>query len=242
MKIHRAYRTELRPNNRQITMLLRHVGTARFAYNWGLQKKQEVHDMNQLPVPHIKYPTAIDLHKVLVLLKKTEFQWMYEVSKCAPQEALRDLDKSFVNFFQKKTGFPCFKSRKDGVGSFRLTGHITVSDRYIKLPRIGKVRLKETNYLPTDKHVLSATVSQRAGRWFVSVATEEEIEVPTSTGPIAGVDLGINHLAVVSDGTIISNPKALNHYSRKLKRVQREVSRRKKVLEKISIDLRYTIW
>lgn len=227
MKINRAYKTELKLNDRQRTSCLKHAGTARFAYNWGLQRKNEVKAINQLPVPLVKNPMAMDLHKELVLLKKTDFQWMYEVSKCAPQEALRDLDRAFKNFFDGRARYPKFKSKRCPK-SFRLYKSIILSDAHIQLPRLGKLRLKERCYLPIDAKILSATVSERAGRWFVSLSVEECIEVPNNEGPLVGVDLGIKALATVSDGTIVPNPKPLSRYERKLKRQQREVSRKKK--------------
>ncbi len=228
MLIKRAYRTELDPNNVQKTNLMKHCGAARFAYNWGIQRKEEVYRMNQLPVPHIKTPTAIDLHKELVVLKQGGLSWMYEVSKCAPQEALRDLDVAYKNFFEKRAGHPRFKSRKNRIGSFRLTGSIKAHDDRIQLPRLGKIRLKEKGHLPTDTRVLSTTVSEQAGRWFVSIGVEEEIEAPEIDGEVVGIDLGISRLAVVSDGTFIENPRALKVHERKLKSLQKEVSRKKK--------------
>jgi putative transposase len=227
MLIRRAYKTELDPNNVQRTALLKHAGVARFAYNWGLQRKRGVRILNILPVPRIKTPTAMDLHRELNRLKRTKYPWMYEVSKCAPQEALRDLDRAFKSFFEGRAKYPKFKSRKRGIGSFRLTGSIRVFHDSVQLPRIGVVRLKEKGYLPVEGvHILSATVSERAGRWFVSLQVEEEIEVPINTGPVVGVDIGISRLAVVSDGTIIENPKALASFERKRKRLQRSLSRK----------------
>ena len=227
--IERAYKVELDPTNVQRTSLLRHAGCARWAYNWGLQRKQEVWWMNQLPVPHIKTPTAIDLHKELNERKQRDLRWMYDASKCAPQEALRDLDRAYLNFFQGRARFPRFKSRHRGVGSFRLTGSIHTHDHHIDLPNIGRVRLKERGYLPSGAPVRSATVSERAGRWYVSLGVENEVPDPVPPlGPVVGVDLGINALATVSDGTVFANPKALRARERKLKHLQREVSRKKK--------------
>ena len=228
MKVSRAYSVELDPTNVQRTSMLRHAGIARFAYNWGLQRKQEVWWMNQLPIPRVKTPTAIDLHRELNLRKKQDLAWMYESSKCAPQEALRDLDRAYRSFFEGRARFPRFHSRHRGPGSFRLTGSIRVRDRQIGLPRIGRVRLKEHGYLPETTPILSATVSERAGRWYVSVAVEEGRPDPTPiVGEVVGVDLGLNHLATVSDGTVIENPKALVGRWRKLQHLQREVSRKR---------------
>jgi putative transposase len=116
------------------------------------------------------------------------------------------------------------------LGGFRLTGAIHIFDNAIQLPRLGRLRLKEHGYLPVeDVHILSATVSERAGGWFVSVQVEREIPDPKATyQPVAGVDLGILALATVSDGTRIENPHALKSSLRNIKRLQRVVSRRKK--------------
>jgi putative transposase len=234
MIVLRAFKTELDLNNKQRTACIRHAGAARFAYNWGLARKQEAFANGE------KSPTAIDLHRELNALKKIELPWMYEVSKCAPQEALRDLDKAFANFFRRvkekkagrnvKVGFPRFKSKKHGLGGFRLTGVIRVFEKAIQLPRLGALRLKERGYLPTSGvHILSATISEKAGRWFVSLQVEMEVPDPVmEEKPVAGVDLGINRMAQVSDGTYLENPRALKRSLTRLKRLQRVVSRRKK--------------
>jgi putative transposase len=218
--IKRAFRYELDLNNEQRTACLKHAGAARWAFNFGLRRKKEAYAAGE------KTPTAIDLHRELNVLKATEIPWMYDVSKCAGQEALRNLDRAFVNFFQKRARFPRFKSRKHGIGSFRLTGSIWVSGKSIQLPRLGTLRLKEESAV-TDK-VLSATVSERAGRWFVSLQVETSIAVPDNQGPTVGVDLGIHKLATVSDGKVFENPKSYRRNLRLLRRAQQTVSRRQK--------------
>lgn len=224
MEIIRAYKTELKLNNEQVTDCLNHAGAARFAWNWGLGRRIEAYKDDG------KTLNAIALHRELNVLKKTDLSWLYDVSKCSPQEALRDLDKAYANFFAHRAKFPKFKSKKNAKNnlSFRLTGAIKVFENYVKLPRLGKLRLKEKGYLPIDKHVLSATVSEKAGRWLVSLQVKENIEVPVNDGEAAGVDLGIKTMAYVSDGNMFENPKALKLYERKLKRAQRKVSRRVK--------------
>ena len=146
---------------------------------------------------------------------------MYDMSKCAPQEALRNLETAFVHFFRRcalkkqgkwkgKLGYPRFKTKKQGLGSFRLTGSIVVYPGAIQLPRLGRLRLKERGYLPVSVTVgvkiLSATISEQAGHWYVSIQVEQEREIPANTGPVVGVDLGVKSLATLSDGTVIPNP------------------------------------
>ena len=126
-------------------------------------------------------------------------------------------------------GYPQFKTKKKGLGSFRLTGRIVVSEKAIVLPRLGRLRLKEREYLPTaGVKILSATVSEQAGHWYVSLQVEEEQAVPENTGPVVGIDLGIKGLATLSDGEVIPNPRHLKRRLKKLKRLQRVVSRRKR--------------
>ena len=217
MTINRAYKVELDPNNNQRTLLLKHAGCARFAYNWGVEKVKDG-----------AKPNAIALHRELNALKPTDFPWMYDVSKCAAQEALRDLQKAFSNFFAGRAKFPKFKSKHDGIGSFRLTGTIKVEGKRIQLPRLGWLRLKEAEYIPQDAHILSATVSQSAGRWYVSVLVREEsAQQPLNQGKL-GIDLGIKTLATCSDGTQYANPKAIAKHEKKLKRLQRKLSRQQK--------------
>jgi len=200
-----------------------HAGTARVAYNWGLAYRKELYEQKKETI------NSIGLHKELNKLKKKEFEWMYKVSKCSPQEALRDLDKSYKNFFAGRAKYPKFKKKKTtSGGSFRLTGTIRIGSDQIQLPRLGRIRLKEKNYIPKKKHILSVTVSSKAGRWFVSVLVEEEFEVQLNNNPAEGVDLGIKELAIISDRTIFHNPKALPIKQRKLKRQQRAFSRTKK--------------
>jgi putative transposase len=235
MRVQRAYKTELDLNNWQLTACRQHAGAARWAYNWGLQVKQERYRATRTS------PTAIELHRELNALKKSDVPWMYQVSKCAPQEALWNLDAAFAQFFRRcalkkqgkwkgKLGYPRMKTKKKGLGSFRLTGRIVVTDKAIVLPRLGRLRLKEREYLPTGSEVqiLSATVSEQAGHWYVSVQVEEEQAVPENTGHVVGIDLGVKSLATLSDGEVIPNPCHLQRRMKKLKRLQQVVSRRKK--------------
>src|SRR5437667_6958966 len=233
MKVVRGYRTELDLNDEQRTACLKHAGCARFAYNWGLARSVAAYRTTG------KRPTAIDLHRDLNKLKKTEYPWMYEVSKCAPQEALRDLEQAYRNFFRRvalkkqgkwkgKLGFPKPKKKSKAIGSFRLTGSIKVFSDAVKLPRLGRLRLYEHDFIPTDARVLSATVSEEAGRWFVSIQVEIEQDKPAPTATSAvGVDLGIKTLATLSDGKTFANPRALKHAQKRLRRLERQKSRRK---------------
>jgi putative transposase len=234
LRVTRAYKAELDLNDRQVTACKRHAGAARYASNWGLSRKQDAYKATG------KSPSAIDLHRELNALKTTELAWMYQVSKCAPQEALRNLDTAFAHFFRRctlkqegkwqgKLGYPQRKTKKQGLGSFRLTGSIVVFPDAIQVPRLGRVRLKEHGYLPVaGVTILAATVSEQAGHWYVSLQVEQERAVPTNTGPVVGVDLGVKSLATLSDGTVIPNPTPLKRRLKKIKRLHRAVTRKQK--------------
>lgn len=228
MLIYRAYRYELDPNNRQRTHMAKHAGCARFTFNWGLEERIKKY---RTKTGKERFTNSIEQHRELNRLKLSKFPWMYEVSKCAPQGALQDLDKAFLNFrrgLRKGTriGFPKFK-KKGRNDSFRLEGTIKVTGKVIQLPRIGKLRLKETPKILG--RILNATVSRKADRWFVSICVEQDMPDPASAfGPKIGVDLGISSLATLSDGTEFENPRALASKLRKLKKLSRQVTRKRK--------------
>jgi putative transposase len=199
----------------------------------------------------------MELHRELNALQQTDVSWMYDVSKCAPQEALRNLDRAFDGFFRRaklkkagkyrdKLGFPKRKSRKRGLGSFHLRGTIVMFPDAIQLPRLGRLRLKERSYLPTSGvAVLSATVSEHGGHWYVSVQVEQAHVVPENTGPVVGVDVGLKRLATMSDGLIEENPRHLRQRLKQIKRLQRAVTRtvkgsqnRKKAARKLGAEHR----
>jgi putative transposase len=234
MIVKQGYRTELHLNNEQITACKKHCGASRWAYNYGLRRKQEARAAG-FPMPY-----AAQLHREINALKQTDIPWAYEVSKCSFQEGLRDLDDGFKHFFRKcklkregkwkgKCGYPRYKSKKKGLGSARFTGAIPVYPDTIQLPRLGVLKLKERDYLPMNAKIGSATITEQAGRWFVSICVHVEQKEPErAAGPIIGVDLGIKALATVSDGKTRDNPKVLRKKLKKLKRLSRQHSRKVK--------------
>ena len=217
--MNKSYKTQLKPNREQISLFKKHLNASRFAFNWALGQKKESFDKKD------KTPSGYALDKIFNKLKKTENTWLYEVSNTCHQEAIQDCDKAFQDFFRRckkkqkgKKGFPKFKSKRNDKQSFRLKGFLHATKTHVKLPRIGWVRLKQRDYLPQNSKILSATVSHRAGRWFVSLNVEEEhIPLPKKEG-IIGVDLGIKHTAVCSDGQVFESPKPLAKYAKKLLR------------------------
>ena len=226
MTVNQAFRYEMDPTVRQRRLLAEAAGTARYAFNWGLHLCKRLLKAGR-PVPH-----AAELHRQWNA-DKPQRSWVYGVSKCCGQEALRDLDRAFANFWRgrkegRRVGFPCFRRKHGRRDSFRLTGSIKVHPRSVSLPRIGCVRTKET----TEKfrgRILSATVSREADRWYVSLAVEVERDDPQPVeGPVVGIDLGLKSFAVLSDGTRLESPKPLAKAQRRLRHQQRLHSRKQR--------------
>lgn len=219
--IYKSYKTELNPNNKQKTLFKQYAGTARFVYNWALALLQEDYKSEK----KIK-PSAITLHKLLVIQKNDHFKWMKDISKWCPQNSLRNLELAYKKFFKKQNAFPKFK-KKGQRDYFTLDTPIIIKDNKIKLPKIGWIKLKEHDYIPNGKPK-SVTISLKANRWFVALKYETEIEQKHYENTVIGVDLGIKSLAVTSDGEIFESPRKLKSKEEQLKRLQRKFSRQQK--------------
>src|SRR5258708_25866864 len=155
MKITRRYKTQLDPNVKHNLLLCQCEATARFDNNYDHARKQEDYKESG------KFISAMDLQKELTARKHTDLPWLKGVSKWIVQNALRDLDQAYDNFFRRvrerkagkkhqSLGFPKFKSQSQGRGSFRLDKPIRVSEDRIQLPKLGTIRLKEHSYIPTS--------------------------------------------------------------------------------------------
>ncbi|MDD5511066.1 MAG: transposase [Dehalococcoidales bacterium] len=220
-----AHKIEIYPNNKAITYFVMCFGVARFAYNWALQIcKKSLADKE-------KVPSGYDLSKLLNSIKREQYPWMYGVSKWVVQKSLYNLAEAFQRFFKKTSRFPKFKKRGVCRDSFYTgVGCFTVSGNHIKLPNIGWIRMSQGLRFPGK--LLSVVISRTAGRFFASIQVEVD---DTYVYPHAcesqasvGVDLGVKDLVVLSDGQKFSNPKVLRYYERKLKRLQRQLSREQK--------------
>ncbi|MEV0703938.1 IS607 family element RNA-guided endonuclease TnpB [Saccharopolyspora sp. NPDC050389] len=249
-----AYRFALDPNPVQEAGLRSHCGAQRFAFNWGLgrikanrdQRKAEASyglDGDEL-TPAVSW-SAYSLRKDWNQVKDTVAPWWQDNSKETYSSGLANLAAALKNWDDsnkgkrkgRRLGFPRFKGRRAGLSCRFTTGSFGLVDRdrrHVKLPRIGVVRTHESTR-KLARHVergsariRSATVSYRAGRWFVSFSVEIIRNDPVATRPGAtvGVDLGITSLAVLSTGEVIANPKHLEAALCELQRLQRQASRR----------------
>ena len=229
MKQIRAYKTELDPNNKQRTWLGRCCGAARFVYNWGLAEWQEQYELGG-------YPSQYALCRYFNSIKTERCPWIRELPYAVTEAALANLGTAFKHFFRRvkagqTPGYPKFKKRGRS-SSFQLCSTRVERDR-VRLTGLGWVRLKERGYIPTTDSGVKfggyATISERAGRWYISVLTMDDTPVERNDSTLViGIDFGLKTLAVCSDGTTYENPRPLREAQRQLKRVQRELTRRKK--------------
>ncbi len=244
MRVHQAYRYALDPSPRLERQLASHVGATRFAFNWGLAVVKERLDAKAFGEPGQVPWTLAALRKAWNREKETVAPWWREHSKEAYAAGFESLANALKNYFDsragkrrgRRVGFPTFRKKGRGRQSTRFTtGAIRVADRtHVVLPRLGQIRTHEgTAALLARLHagtarILSATVSLEGTRWHVSFTCEVERDAGVPTRPVAvvGADAGLRHLAVVSTGELVSNPRPLRRAGRKIARLNRELARR----------------
>lgn len=226
MLIHKSFKTELDLTPEQEVLCRKHIGARRFVYNWMLAQCIFAKE-NKLPRPSI-----YDLIKKFRAEVKPTLEWYSEISAKTEEGAARDLDRAYKHFFRriksgkkgKSAGFPKFKKKRDGIGSF-YTNTVVVTEKSIRVLRVGWLKLKERGYIPINTHISNATISTRGGKWFISCQGEIEIAHIEKDGVI-GVDLGIKHAVVTSDSDFIDAPKPIYRYARKLRRLNKSLSRK----------------
>ncbi|MEV5891910.1 RNA-guided endonuclease InsQ/TnpB family protein [Nonomuraea fuscirosea] len=226
------YNFRLYPTPGQRQALARAFGCARTVFNDGLRMRQEARE-NGLP-----YISDGDLSKqVITQAKKTpERAWLGEVSAVVLQQALADLNTAYRNFFASITGKrkgpkvapPRFRSKRDRRQAIRFTRNarftVTTGGR-LRLPKIGDVPVRWSRSLPAEP---STVIKDSAGRYFASFVVETGDEPLPETVAEVGIDLGLTHFAVLSDGRKIDNPRFLRHAERRLKKAQQALSRKAK--------------
>lgn len=213
----KAYKYRLYPNKEQQECFAKCFGCVRFIYNRMLSDKidyykETKHKLNNTPAQY-----------------KKEFPWLKEVDSLALANAQLNLQTAYNNFFKRpEVGFPKFKSKKNHHYSYTTNnqgGNIYVSDRYIKLPKIGLVRVKK--HRDFEGLIKSVTISKTPSeKYYVSVLVdcEEQEKLPQSNNEI-GMDLGIKEFCITSDGEMIENPKYLRKSEKRLRKLQKDLSR-----------------
>ena len=222
----RSHVIRLNPTADQEVYFRKACGVTRHAYNWALDRWKAARAEG-------KRVTMQALKVEYNSIKGEQFPWVYETTKCAPEQAFADLGQAFANYWRMKragtqpklkhprkdgeeAGFPHFKSKKRDRLSFYLANDkFSVHGPTLHVPKLGKVNMTEE--LRLQGKILSAVISYRAGWWFVSIAVEVEHETPNHGGGTVGIDLGIKTLATLSGGEKFENQK---HYRKSLGRIQ----------------------
>lgn len=234
----KAIKVRLYPTKIQEELMFKSAGIARFSYNWGLAFLNKYYEENK------KTLSIGELRKEFTKIRNDEeFSWLKEVSSEIPQQALKDLGESFKKFFRKESSFPRFKKKgKCEVSFFHLNNKFIVKDKYIKLEKIGYVKMKDEGRLPIGNYkknkikVLNPRIKFNGKFWYVSLALELEDKADTGlTDESIGVDLGIKDLAIVSNidkpFKNINKSKEVKRLNKKLKRIQKQVSRKYDMLK-----------
>ena len=217
----KAYKFRFYPTKSQIKKLNDTFGCVRYIYNHFLDLKQKLYSTEK------KSMLYSECSKELTVLKK-EKEWLKDVDKFSLQNSLKDLDKAYKNFFSGK-GYPKFKSKKDNRKSYRTSytnNNIEFLDKWIKVPKLGKLKIRDK--MKPQGRILSATITQApSGKYYISLCcTDIETEKLENTDKNVGIDLGIKDFAIISDGTVIKNPKYLQKSLNKLAILQRRLSRK----------------
>ena len=224
-----AYKFRLYPNREQEEQIQRTFGCCRFVYNHYLDKSKTVYKNEKITMGYIACA------KDMTALKK-ELTWLNEADSTALQSSVRNLGTAYQRFFKgikehRKVGYPQFKKKKASHKSYtsRMTrDNIKVLDGAVQLPKLGAVKCRISKEV--CGRILSATVSQNpSGKYFISLCcTDVEHEPFAKTGAAVGIGMGIKSFAVSSDGTEYPNHKYLRKSEKKLKRLQRQLSRKTK--------------
>ena len=211
------------PNKGQKAFIHQTLGCCRFIYNRGLAMRKEGYEKGK----KIGYGQTSAM--LTELKRQEEFAFLKEVDSIALQQSLRDLDRGFVNFFQKRASHPTFKSKHNHFQSYRTVNqkdNIRIVGRYIKLPKLGYVKVRQSMEVGNIRHV---TIEHTpSGKYFAVLNVEFEPEPRPNQGGTIGIDVGIKTFYSDSNGNTVANPKYLERSMRKLVREQRRLSRREK--------------
>lgn len=211
------------PNREQQKLINQTLGCCRLIYNKGLAMRNEAFE-NGRKVGYFQTSA------MLTELKRSDaFAFLKAVDSIALQQSLRDLDRGFVNFFQKRATHPIFKSKHNRHQSYRTVNqgdNIRIAGKYIKLPKLGYVKIRQSMEVGKIKNV---TIEHTpTGKYFAVLNVEFEPQPRPNKGGRIGIDVGIKEFYSDSNGNVVSNPKYLEKTMRKLIREQRKLSRKQK--------------
>jgi putative transposase len=224
MKRQQAFKYELKPSDEQRHRMVCYAGCKRVVYNKALELQAANHAAGN---KFIRYES---MAKNLGAWRSDEAAlWLREAPYHTLQQALKDLGRAFENFFEGRTDYPVHK-KKGRHDSFRYPDpkqiELDQANSRIKLPKLGWLRYRNSREVPGT--VRNVTVSNRNGKWFVSIQTEREVEQPVAQGEDVGIDMGVTRLATFSDGTVVPSLGLYKRYAPDLRKAQQALSRKKK--------------
>ena len=226
----KAYKYRIYPNKAQEELIQKTFGCVRFVYNHFLEERITAYKEND------ESRTFYQQNKMLTLLKQ-EYPWLQEPDKNALQNALRDLNAAYQNFFRRVKsheafGFPKFKSKKSDKKSYATANNgnaIRIIDGKIHLPKLGYIKAKISRTIPTEHRIISAVISQDpSGKYFVSIGTEYEQAVPKNEldrNNALGLDYSSPHFYVDSENNAADMPHFYRNAEKMLSREQRKLSK-----------------
>lgn len=219
-----AFKYELMPNGEQVRKMRQFAGMARFVFNRGLALQKARYEAGDKKLGY-----AALCKELTGWRNSTETPWLKDAPIHPLQQSLKDLERAYANFFAKRADFPRFK-KKGRRDSFRYPDpkqiRLDQGNRRIFLPKLGWLRFrKNREVLGTVKNV---TVSQSGGRWFVSIQTEREIDVPVPKGGAVGIDMGVARFATLSDGSDLAPFNSFKRHQTALRKAQQSLSRKTK--------------
>ena len=219
----KGVRFRIYPNKEQKDLINQTLGCCRLIYNKGLAMRNETYN-NGGKTGYSQTSTMLTMMK-----KCDDFAFLKVVDSIALQQSLRDLDRGFVNYFQKRAAHPVFRSKHDHHQSYRTInqgGNIRIVGKYIKLPKLGYVKVRQSMEIG---HINSVTIERTpTGKYFAVLNVEFEPTPRPNGGKKIGIDVGIKEFYSDSNGNMVPNPRHLEKSMRKLVREQRRLSRKEK--------------
>lgn len=223
MKRLQAFKFQLRPGGQQEREMRRFAGACRFVFNRALALQNENHEAGNKYIPYGKMASWLVEWK-----NATEMQWLKDSPSQPLQQSLKDLERAYKNFFQKRAAFPRFKKRGQN-DAFRYPQGVKLDQENsrIFLPKLGWMRYRNSRQVTGV--VKNVTVSQSCGKWYISIQTESEVSTPVHpSASMVGLDAGVAKLATLSDGTVFEPVNSFQKNQKTLARLQRQLSRKVK--------------
>jgi putative transposase len=219
----RAYKFRFYPTDEQRVILAQTFGCCRFVYNWGLSTRKAAYREQGQSLSYT------DLAAMLPALKQ-HYPWLSDVSSVPLQQALRHLDRAFVNFFEGRTHYPTFKKKQNAQSATYASNAFTWDGKSLTLAKMDEpLNVQWHRPLPKEAKPSSVTITKdSAGRYFVSILIAEHIQPLPVTPKMVGLDLGIKSMVALSTGETVGNPGYFAKDEKQLAKAQRRHARKKK--------------